>query len=465
MLRDIIKKEILDNVISPKFVYTYLICTILILLSVYMGVSNYVEEKKEYAENVALNKQDVEQKTQYIEVLENLVIYRPPQALGTVVQGIEGAVGGAVRMPKVLTDPKLIDSKYGSNPVLVVFGAMDLMFIVKIVLSLFAILFTYDAIVGEKENGTLKLTLANHVPRDRLILGKAIGGFLTMFLSLLVPILMSFLILLIVPGLALSSAEWVRLFLILFMFFLYMTVFFSLGLFVSARTLRSSNSFLILLSIWVVFAMVIPKVAVVTAGLIKPVPSVHEITAKKNALASQSAQESMNDMLDYIRKNGALMVKDQKAFQEGLKKYQEETSRERTRRVAEKTEALEKDYQLKKREQQDLAVNLSRISPASAMTFGTMSLARTGVDECDRFLASIASYKQVFFEWYFSKENTDPGENRPKIELSDMPRHTFEPENLRDSMARALPDFLLMISMIIVFSIGAYLSFLRYDVR
>ena len=31
MLRDIIKKEILDNITSPKFVFTFLLCTILIL--------------------------------------------------------------------------------------------------------------------------------------------------------------------------------------------------------------------------------------------------------------------------------------------------------------------------------------------------------------------------------------------------------------------------------------------------
>ena len=55
--------------------------------------------------------------------------------------------------------------------------------------------------------------------------------------------------------------------------------------------------------------------------------------------------------------------------------------------------------------------------------------------------------------------------NRPDIELGEMPRHMFEPESLRDSLSRALPDFVLMISLIIVFLIGAYVSFLRYDVR
>ncbi|MCK7479416.1 MAG: ABC transporter permease [Candidatus Moduliflexus flocculans] len=161
------------------------------------------------------------------------------------------------------------------------------MFIVKIVLSLFAILFTYDAIVGEKEKGTLKLALSNAVPRDRLILGKAIGGYISLLLPLLVPLVLSLLILVIVPDISLGGQDWARLLLVFLMFFLYLSVFFSLGLFVSARTSRSSTSFLVLLFAWVIIVMVIPKVAVIVAGQVRPIPSVHEITAKKDAFLQQ----------------------------------------------------------------------------------------------------------------------------------------------------------------------------------
>ena len=206
MLRDIIKKEILDNITSPKFVFTFLLCTILILLSVYTGVSNYRAEKKEYTAALALNKKNMEAQPNYQSLAGiGIKISKPPQVLGTVVNGIEEAVG-RVAPVNIAADPNLIDSKYSSNPVFAVFGALDLMFIVKIVLSLFAILFTYDAIVGEKEKGTLKLALSNDVPRDRLILGKAIGGYISLLLPLLVPLLLSLLVLLIMPDISLERA-------------------------------------------------------------------------------------------------------------------------------------------------------------------------------------------------------------------------------------------------------------------
>ena len=180
MLRDIIKKEIQDTITSPKFVFTFLLCAILILLSVYTGINNYQAELKEYNAAVALNKKNMESQPNYPVLAQiGIKVEKPPQVLGTIVSGVQEATG-RVATVNIANDPNLIDSKYSSNPIFAVFGNLDLTFIVKIVLSLFAILFTYDAIVGEKEKGTLKLALSNKVPRDRLILGKAVGGFISL---------------------------------------------------------------------------------------------------------------------------------------------------------------------------------------------------------------------------------------------------------------------------------------------
>jgi ABC-type transport system involved in multi-copper enzyme maturation permease subunit len=468
MLRDIIKKEILDNITSPKFVFTFLLCTILILLSVYTGVANFRAEQKEHTASLALNKKNMESQPTYASLAGiGVKVSKPPQVLGTVVTGIEEAVG-RVAPVNIAADPNLVDSKYSSNPVFAVFGALDLMFIVKIVLSLFAILFTYDAIVGEKEKGTLKLALSNDVPRDRLILGKAIGGYISLLLPLLIPLVLSLLILLITPDISLGGQDWARLLLIFLMFFLYLSVFFSLGLFVSARTSRSSTSFLVLLFIWVVFVMVIPKVAVITAGQVRPIPSVHEITAQKDAFLQQIQAEGQKGFGDWAQKNQELAKTDVKAYQEKLKQFIQDYQQELTNRIDENNAALERDYQQKKRAQQGLAVNLSRISPASALTFGSMTLARTGVDDFDRFLASVRAYKPIYTKWINSKLGESinfQSTEQVKIKIDDMPQHIYEPQWLSRSFVRTIPDFALLTVMIIVFFIGAYVSFLHYDVR
>ncbi|MCK4263950.1 MAG: ABC transporter permease subunit, partial [Candidatus Aminicenantes bacterium] len=200
MLRDIITKEIQDMIMSPRFVFTFLLCTVLILLSIYTGINNYQAEQKEYSAAVALNRKNLESQQTY-GTLAGLgtKINRKPQVLSTVVNGVQEAVG-RVATVNIAYDPSMIDSKYSSSPIFAIFGALDLIFIVKIVLSLFAILFTYDAIVGEKERGTLKLALSNRIPRDRLILGKAIGGFISLLIPLVIPVVLGLLILMIYPN-------------------------------------------------------------------------------------------------------------------------------------------------------------------------------------------------------------------------------------------------------------------------
>jgi len=468
MLRDIIKKEILETITSAKFVFTFLLCAILILLSVYTGTANYRADQTEFSASVALNKKNLESQPSY-QALAGLgtKISRPPQVLGAIASGVDEAVG-RVATVNIAYDPNLVDSKYESNPVFSVFGALDLTYIVKIVLSLFAILFTYDAIVGEKERGTLKLTLSNKVPRDRLILGKVIGGFISLLIPLIIPLILSLLLLLVYPNISLSGEDWIRLLLMFLIFFIYLSVFFTLGLLVSARTNKSSTSFLVLLFIWVTFVTIIPKLSVMTAARLNPIPSVHEITAKKDAFLQQIQGGAQKRVLDWMKENAPKPGEDQKIYQEKFKKFLEDFQQEATSKIDENNAALERDYQAKKKTQERLAINISRISPASALTFSTMSLARTGLDEHERFLASIRAYKPIFTKWANAKMmrsiNFQTGETG-KVVLDDMPQHKFVSETLGKSFARTLPDFGLMIFLILVFFAGAYVSFLKYDVR
>ena len=469
MLRDIIKKEIQDTIMSPKFVFTFLLCTILILLSVYTGVNNYLAEQKEYSAAVALNRKNLENQQSY-QTLAGLgtKINRKPEVLSTIVNGVQEAVG-RVATVNIAYDPSMIDSKYSTNPIFAVFGSLDLTFIVKIVLSLFAILFTYDAIVGEKEKGTLKLSLSNKVPKDRLILGKAIGGFISLLIPLIFPLVIGLLILLIYPNVSLSGEDWSRLALICFMFFLYLSVFFALGLFISTRTQSSSTSFLVLLFIWVTFVTIIPKAAVMGARQINPIPSVHEVTAQKDAFLQEIQKEAIEEQTNYFKEHPRPQKPEEIAkWNEDVRKWAEDLQQSLTGKIDEKNAAIERDYQVKMREQQNLAVNLSRISPASALMFGTMTLARTGIVSHERFLNSVRSYKPIFTKWVDEKmiRTADfDSAQQPRPDLSDMPQHTFEPEGLGDSFKRTLPDILLMVFLILLFFIGAYVSFLRYDVR
>ena len=80
--------------------------------------------------------------------------------------------------------PHAEGSRHASEPLLATFRLLDLEFVFSVVLSLFAVVFAYDAVSGEKESGTLRLVFSNPVPRHLFILGKMAGAFLDAFRAL-----------------------------------------------------------------------------------------------------------------------------------------------------------------------------------------------------------------------------------------------------------------------------------------
>ena len=136
-----------------------------------------------------------------------------------------------------------------------------------------------------------------------------------------------------------------------------------------------------------------------------------------------------------------------------------------------RVKGLEADYQTKRRRQQMLAFNLARISPSSAMTFSALRLAKTGIGEHERFMNSIGTYKPVFGKWYIAKKvqhsqmEWGARSQPPKPSFDDMPRHEFVPETLGDSLFAIRYDITILILLNIILFAGAFVSFLRYDVR
>ena len=89
--------------------------------------------------------------------------------------GLENDLGRE-SMISIYDEPVLDGSKYSEQPVFAIFGGLDFLFSVTVVFSLLALLFTHDSICHERERGTLKLMLANPLPRDKILLGKFLGG-------------------------------------------------------------------------------------------------------------------------------------------------------------------------------------------------------------------------------------------------------------------------------------------------
>ena len=88
---------------------------------------------------------------------------------------------------------------------------IDWAFVIGYVLSLIALLFTFDAVSGEREHGTLRLMLANSIPRHTVLIGKFLGAFISVNIPLVIAVLMNLLLISTSSAVHLGTEEWGRL--------------------------------------------------------------------------------------------------------------------------------------------------------------------------------------------------------------------------------------------------------------
>lgn len=471
MIRLIVEKELKDIIGSTKFAVTFGACAVLILLAFYVGGRNYLVGMEQYEAGKRESLRKLEGITDWNEVRSNLISL-PPQPIASLVMGVSNDIG---RNTDVSGRGELSaeDSRYGEDPIYAVFRFLDLDFVFQIVLSLFAILFAYDAINGEKEQGTLRLTFANPVPRAQYIIGKMIGSFLALAIPLLVPILIGALILVLL-GIPMGANEWVRLAFVMLVGYLYFGAFLAISLFVSTRTERSSSSFLISLVIWILSVMIIPRTAVLIAGRAVDVPSVDEISSQKSRFAASLWQEDRKKMSDFRAPEGTPPDKVMTEFQ----KFMQTIGDAREKKMQEFNGRLNEDRLNKQLVQERLAFGLARISPSATFSLAAMAIGSTGIHLKDAYKRSAEQYQGSFGEFIKEKTGQTPGggivfristdNDEPKkkpINPNEMPAYNFQQEPVSASLGVLAIDLGVLMLFNIIFFVGAFVSFLRYDVR
>lgn len=268
----IAKKEFLTNLLSARFAIGFVLCLVLIPFSILINVDDYRGQLVQ-----ARVDRDAAEKTmtevRVYSFLRPIVVF-PPEPLAMFGRGISGQVGNQVRV-KLGEPPLLAEGKTAArdNPFLASFFSVDFVDIAAIIFSLLALLFSYDALTREKEDGTLRLQMSNSVGRATLLAGKVAGILMTLLPILVFSFLLGALIIMFSGVHAFTAGEWGRLALLALVSLVYLAVFVFLGLFVSSRTKNSVTSLVLCLFLWVTFVFLMPNMASYAAESFVPIPS------------------------------------------------------------------------------------------------------------------------------------------------------------------------------------------------
>jgi ABC-type transport system involved in multi-copper enzyme maturation permease subunit len=490
MIGHFILKEIVESIKGHKFIITFIICTVLILLSVYSGYELYREELRWLNTAESANQTAMANEGSYGNLkTSGQKVFRAPSRMSIFVRGVDSVIGKAASVGSGM-NIVLRDSRFGLNPVFAVFGELDLAFIVKIILALFALIFSYNAVSGERELGTLKQVFSNNVGRAKFIFGKTVGGLITLLLPFLVPLILALLMLMLVFSVTFSPEEWIRLGFLVGIFCLYLAVFYMIGMLMSALTRHSFVSFLLCLFVWVFSVVIVPRLAVEAAGYISPAPSIDRLEAERAMLRRDYykiyKELSTRYLTEHLEKNRGRMGR------EDRERIMNQAQKEATEQLGGREENLLRDYELAQGRLLRTAETIARLSPTSCVTLAADKLSSTDAELQDRFLRSLRRHRETFIQYIdrMIAENPDKSQGGvgtsissdiddegnfsfsvnvtvPEftIDVGGAPDFQIEEESMEKSLAGVIPDLAVLVFEIVLFFALAFTAFLSYDVR
>ncbi|MBN1258004.1 MAG: ABC transporter permease subunit [Planctomycetes bacterium] len=481
MLAEIIRKEALQHLMSLRFAIACVLCFITIFCGLFVQSQKYNMAYQDYTRANAFEKNHLENMDLPIRIIQNgFNLHQRPNPLKMFVRGISDKYGQTLRihqrnLPEVMMSRSLI-------PSVAVFPAMDLITFVGLVMSLLAVIFGYDAICGEKERGTLRLMLSYAIPRDTVLLGKWLGGYITLVLPFLIAVISGAVLIVIQPDVALSANEWIRLLGVLVLALLFIAVIFSASIWVSTLTSRSSTSILILVSLWMIFVLAIPNLSPHIAQFLQPGEKT-QITGEDQLRAASAAwREEVNDKMEEYDKVNNFSWANINWDDFNSRKKADERNLEELR-----LERKGYDKYLDALDEYDQAMNnridsqgtlcnwIARLSPFSTFAISAAELTDNGVEGKRHFLNQAKKYQKIIYDYALAEQIirmeyylAHEGEvQNPWSEYRDnpLPIFSYSPRSAGDYLRSTALDAGILVSLGFIFFLLSYLTFMHYDVR
>ena len=478
MLMTLIQKEIMHHVLSVRFIALLLMCVLLIPLTLSINYRKYNQNLINYQESVKRAQAEAEENPPSAQDPNTEVskLFLKPTPLSVFVNGLEDALPTYLGMTR--NGVRQSSTGLAQASVAYVLGNLDFLFIVGTVFSLLALLFTFDAVAGEREAGTLRINLSNPLPRDVFLWSKLIGGYIVFVVPFLVSFLLG-LLLLTWQGFPLGEFKIAGPVLGLTLIsLLYIAVFFAIGVVISTYLDNAKTALIVAFTFWVLAVLVAPRGAFVAAKLIAPTRTQQAVYMEKNALRNNLTKDKeeklAKKMAETMAFGGGVNISlNDPGTQKRLADLRGPIDEEFRLAFQNQTDKIDRDYQREKDQQELVGETLSRIAPTSSLTYSAMNLTQTGKLKRELYFQTGEQYYNQLEESYFSEISDDAlGQFMQMVNRMDdsseseeiLPPPTLTEPALSDTLRRSAADISLLCLFALAFTAVAFLKFFRSDI-
>ncbi len=475
MLITLIQKEIMHHILSIRFVALLLMCLLLIPLTLSINYHKYSQNQLDYQESVKRLHTEAEENSQNTQDSNAEVskLFFKPTPLSVFANGLEEALPTYLGMTR--NGVRQGSTGIAQAPLSYALGNLDFLFVMSTVFSLLALLFTFDAVAGERESGTLRITLANALPRDLFLWSKLMGGYLVF----VTPFLVSFiagLLLLVWQGFPLGEPDiFPRVLCIMLVSFLYIAVFFAIGVVISTYLDSAKTALIVAFTFWVFAVLIAPRVGFLTAKLIAPTQTEQSVYMEKTVLRynlTKDKQDRINKKMFEILGTSVALTPE---TQEKLDKLRGPIEEEFRQKFQNQANQIDMEYRREKERQEQVGETFSRITPTSSLIYLVMNLTQTGKLKRNIYFQTGDRYYAQLHDEYFSNISDDalaqmlqlanrmnPSSKSETEKIPPPPHLTDIP--LADTLEHSVLDVLLLCFFAVVLTTGAFLKFFRSDI-
>lgn len=466
MLSTLIKKELLNNLLNSRILISYAVIFILIVFSVVSRGVQYQETGKTFQANQARFTEDF--KKRQTNSWWEYDVQIPPRILSIFCEGFNAAISRPFHVEITHPGNRPLGEYAYTSPLLEIFKAYDLVFIIGYILSLLAIFISYDAVVGEREGQTLRLVLSNPLSRSAVILGKFIGGYLSIIIPYLFSLLTGLLVLQLVAGVPLSANDYMLLMIFIALSLLFLALVFLVSLFYSIVFRNSLYSLFAALLTWIVLAFVAPFLAVQTGIKCVPASLFSDYAQAISRIRIEEGNQARKESEQYFKNNN----------EDEARNLERRAWRRAHGRMGERWTVELANYKNALKRQMRFMVNLARFSPIASFVVCSSNLTQTGMEpylHAENWKevldeTNIKVYNVEYFAWEERNFFNAPGgaeewemkrfPDRP-FNINLLPSRDYPGLGLAETIRITLPDMLILFLESVVLFMACFYLFVR----
>jgi ABC-type transport system involved in multi-copper enzyme maturation permease subunit len=349
------------------------------------------------------------------------------------------------------------------NPLTLPSNRINWGFILTVLFSFLAIIFSFDAVSGEKESRTLALCLSNPVKRSYILFGKFIAINLLLIVCAVAGILLALAILMLSPAVSVTATTFAELGLFLLFIAFFTGSMSAIGLFASVMCSSSNISLLLSVSLWLLFLIAVPNLADTIGISSSPV---EKITTLQTKIAEK------NKEIEASFPDGKWLCNGNNPF------LPEHKIRANMQMAFEKNSAdFMGEYYESQFRQVENTRQLTWVSPLAVFEYGMEALLDGGYLHLTRNYANIRNFKIQYQQWFKdfdAKDDKSPhwynpyegySTTRLPVSYGEIPQYTESSATVAQRLAETLKYLMVMLAYMGVMFVVAIIRFERYDVR